>query len=599
SDARFQALARGPDFWVVASAFGTFYRRADNADAWEKIPAGPIEQGDWWGGRAYDRGWDSFGKALGSVTIDPVNPRRWWFTDWYAIYESLDAGQSWTLRIDGIEATVLHTVVQDPNDPGFALIGMADCGAFYSNDGGRSFSKPNTHLSNIKSIAFSSKEPSRLYATGNHEGLWQADHLFISMDRGHSWNPSPHVGLPGQRRMNTVTVHPENPYQLFVGMAGSIAPGEGGVYRSDDGGRQWVWMGEGLPEGKPWFQGDIWSIGTDLVAGVQGDLVALSRGERMVASYDPSTARWTANPAPDGGVPHSLAADHSRPGRFYLGSTTGVYLSENSGRDWRRLYDGQALHVTVDRANPQRLAAGAAQGPIISSDSGETWEPLDTALPFKVDVIPAFVGDRLLVGTGGNGVFWMPLSPGAAEPVTAKKLPPATVPGPEMALPVIGNLHLEQTAQEPGTPPPSWGLWTGEGAPQLQVLPPSADDNTDSNFLRLSSKDGQPTYGTAYNVFKPTRDPFVITGRVRTAPGNTETLFAVESFDEQGRQIQWQTLAQPNPGAAWLAFTQEVVLPPGTARAQLVLSYRGSGAADVTSLSIAPPARLFLEPTHP
>ena len=52
-------------------------------------------------------------------------------------------------------------------------------------------------------------------------------------------------------------------------------------------------------------------------------------------------------------------------------------------------------------------------------DGGDTWTHLDTSLPGRVDWNKgAFAGDRLVVGTGGVGVYWIDVTPKTA---TARK----------------------------------------------------------------------------------------------------------------------------------------------------------------------------------
>jgi len=46
-----------------------------------------------------------------------------------------------------------------------------------------------------------------------------------------------------------------------------------------------------------------------------------------------------------------------------------------------------------------------------------TWIDLDKRLPYRVARLPlTFAGDRIVVGTGGNGVFWIDLN--LATPAT-------------------------------------------------------------------------------------------------------------------------------------------------------------------------------------
>jgi len=114
SEHRFSALAAGPDFLLTASTRGTFYRKNAGEAVWQRVPREGVEQkvaGEPWFNAPERRAasdFDFFGAALGSITVCVNNPQRWFFTDWAGIYETTDGGRHWTLRVDGVEVTVVH-----------------------------------------------------------------------------------------------------------------------------------------------------------------------------------------------------------------------------------------------------------------------------------------------------------------------------------------------------------------------------------------------------------------------------------------------------------------------------------------------------------
>ncbi|MDQ2687896.1 MAG: hypothetical protein M3Y28_08525, partial [Armatimonadota bacterium] len=117
ADDQFNALAAGPDFVLTASSKGTFYKLPSGQTHWQKIDRQGVQEvyeGQEW----FRHKTGGMGSALGSITVDPRDPNHWFFTDWFAIYQTPDAGLHWQLSIDGIEDTVLHDITQDPTDPG-------------------------------------------------------------------------------------------------------------------------------------------------------------------------------------------------------------------------------------------------------------------------------------------------------------------------------------------------------------------------------------------------------------------------------------------------------------------------------------------------
>jgi photosystem II stability/assembly factor-like uncharacterized protein len=426
AEGNFDSLAAGPDFVLTASTKGTFYRLPDGGSGWQKVERQGVqevyERQEW-----FRHSTGGMGDALSSIVVDPRDPAHWFFTDWYAIYQTHDAGRNWALTINGIESTVLHCLTQDPSDPGVVHLGMADNGYFYSLDGGARFHNVGWQKginNNIKCISLSPKAPDRLYATGCRTWEWEANQVFVSVDRGQRWVHSPMTGLPDMTKhdCDSIDVDPRDPYSAWLTVSGDVAPGGGGVYRSTDGGKSWTWQGQGLPQGGGAFSGSIWVVGREIALGADGGLVCISRDRSMVFRRGPDDGVWREAKLNLGGQPNCVVADHSQPGHFYL-AADGVYESADAGASWQKVYDQPAQYVAVDGARPQRVAAGAKDGVVLSLDGGRTWRMTDQRLPHRPYCEVAFAGERLLAGTAGNGAFWMPLSEQGAGPVEARPVP--------------------------------------------------------------------------------------------------------------------------------------------------------------------------------
>ena len=106
----------------------------------------------------------------------------------------------------------------------------------------------------------------------------------------------------------------------------------------------------------------------------------------------------------------------------------GIYRSDDSGQNWKQVFDKGAAYVATDAAVANRVAAGTEDGVILSEDGGDSWKMLDKSLPYRFNNIPAFAGEHLLVGSGGSGVFWMPLSAAGENAVMALDAPKIAPP---------------------------------------------------------------------------------------------------------------------------------------------------------------------------
>jgi photosystem II stability/assembly factor-like uncharacterized protein len=413
----FNAITAGPDYLLLASGDGEVYRLNAGDAVWQPVQRKHIDPRDWWGNVGQRPGWTHFGRGAASITIDPVESDRWFMTDWYAVWRTEDAGRTWTYSADGIESTVVHSITVDPSDPRIVHVGMADNGYLRSDDHGRTFRQirgtgaPN----NVKDVALSPADPKRLYALGPRERGWNADQVYISADSGSSWAKAADAGLPGQREMYSIAVDRPDPKRIYLGLAGPVGDGGGGVYVSDDAAASWRWLGQGLPVGKAFFHDQIWNSGREIAVDAAGQLVCISRRTRGVYFYDQATGRWTASAIDLSGDPYALAADALKPGLFVLGvrgRDGGIYISDDAGRSWRRTHDASTTHVAADATSAGRLLATVQNGILRSDDGGRTWRALDPRLPHRGGRnIPALAGNRVWAGSNGSGIFWMDLPP--------------------------------------------------------------------------------------------------------------------------------------------------------------------------------------------
>ena len=568
SEAGFNALATGPNFVLAASTRGTFYRLDAGQTKWRKIErlgVTEIYEGEKWHSAMEPGKWQHFGASLGAITVDPRDANHWFFSDWFGIYQTRDAGKNWTLTMDGVEVTVLHALAPDPTDAGVVHLGMADNGYFFSENGGARFEKPQGP-SNCKTIAVSPRNPARVYATGDAgNGQWRAAQIWVSVDRGRNWTRSPMLGLPdmAQFSCNSIAVSPDDPFTVYATISKGVKAGEGGVYRSRDGGKSWDWISQGLPQEEV-FAHNIFGIGREIAAGKNGVLSAISRDRKTVYRFD--GAQWTSARSFEN-QPMSVAA--GAPDTFFVGvRNEGVYRSADGGLTWNLAWKGDAAHVAVDESNPTRVAAGVAGGVIWSLDGGATWK-LDADLPYKTRPIVAISDDRLYAGTFGSGAFWMPISPRGAAQLAARPLAQTLAVAQMKPLELVKNGDMNAGTEMPE----GWGLWTGGGAPKLAR--DTATFQASGASLRLDG--GPDAYAAASQTLALTKKPFTISGHLKTTPGIEESNVAIRVVDEQGKQIEWIPLFN-GPVADWTRWEKTVTLPQNAASASLTTTIKGVGS---------------------
>lgn len=583
----FTALAAGPEYVLAGAGDGSVYRRGSGDGAWTKVE-GKAKAPDYWFGNDGNRpGWVHFGKATASLVIDPHTPDRWWLCDWYMLWRSDDAGKLWNYSGDGIEVTCIQNVSQVPDDPGMVHLGMGDNGYFRSTDAGNSYaqvwnSQEGGITNNIKDIAVSPKDFDRLYAIGPEvNGHWYSSQVFVSDDRGTSWRSAAMGGTRDveSRRVNTVVADPNDKDTVFVTVAGKPSD-QGGVFRSQDAGETFEAINEGLPD-EGLFMADIWHVGRELAASSDGSLAAISNYTGQVFAFDPKTRTWTEGEISTIARPNSVAADPFVPGHYLMAAREGgLFESTDAGKTWKNAgLELPAQHVAFDQVVQGRAAVGTEDGVYLTTDGGTEWRRLDGALPNRRANMVGFAGDRVIVGTTGTGVFWLPLTAEAAEPVesTTARLEPEVE-----AEEVLLNGSFDDQGGE--ATPAEWTLrWA------------SADGYAawnDQEFVSAPSSMNLHTEEPGYCVVEqPLPDGLQgkwleVSGKVRVDGDFEESFVAIQIMNEADEQTEWINIFTPTPDAdGWQEFTKTIELPADFATATFLYHANGSGDVWLDDLS--------------
>ncbi|MGH6814711.1 MAG: WD40/YVTN/BNR-like repeat-containing protein [Hyphomicrobiaceae bacterium] len=321
SDARRQTWKlRGPfcAAWpinhVIADAAGTIYAGGGNEwfgpAVWKSADLGAT-----WShssaGLAYAAGEQAI-KAVWSLAH--ADGRLYAGVEPAGLFQSGDAGESWQ-HIVGLRnhpsrphwqpgggGLILHTIVLHPADEQQIWVAISTGGVFHSSDGGKTWQPRNRGTRNdympegqrypdygqcVHSLAMAPGIPDRLYQQ-NHCGMYRSN------DGGREWS-SIEAGLPSTFGF-PAAVHPRDPDTLYLvplngDSVGRYMPdGKAAVWRSRNGGAAWEALRQGLPQENVYY----------------------------------------------GVLRRALATDRLDPAGVYFGSNTGrLYASADEGERWR------------------------------------------------------------------------------------------------------------------------------------------------------------------------------------------------------------------------------------------------------------------------
>ncbi|MGH9230275.1 MAG: WD40/YVTN/BNR-like repeat-containing protein [Acidimicrobiales bacterium] len=333
------------------------------------------------------------------------------------LMRSTDRGTTWREIVRGLgdEGQVLAGVAVAPSDPDVLYLMTRDQGVLRSDNRGTSWRPANGGLSerNLQGLAVSPVSADiAVVAPNTPEGG-----LFRTTDGGGLWSrvgPSDPVTslafLPDGRRVVAGDAHGrvttsrdageawDSPVELdrghavsavAVGAAGEeadtvfAATASGRLFRSDDGGREFAPLGDGLPDEEvrslelsPAYPDDATLWASTWHSGVY---VSTDRGETWERMADGLTMNSQAD---DVGVPQfrTVAAVAERPGRhsLFVGGFDGLFRFDDRRGSWtpiETLTDHiVGLAVSPNFADDRTIAVTTyVKGAFLSRDGGNTW----------------------------------------------------------------------------------------------------------------------------------------------------------------------------------------------------------------------------------
>ena len=201
-------------------------------------------------------------------------------------------------------------------------------------------------------------------------------HVFVSSDEGQHWNLLSRIGTGQDDVITHIIVDPRDSNRLYAS-TWTLYSGGGGVYRSDDAGRNWKLIGLPKETVRALAQAP-----TNPKLFVAGSLTGVYR------STDDGNTWQRISPANHEDLRNfdSVAFDPRDENTIYAGTYHLPWKTTDGGKNWAPVVkgmidDSDVMSIIVDPANSSNVHATACSGIYHSVDAGQNWKRY-SGIPF-------------------------------------------------------------------------------------------------------------------------------------------------------------------------------------------------------------------------
>ena len=349
----------------------------------------------------------SIGPALMSgrisdIVIHPENENLWYVTAGSGgVWKTENSGTTWKSIFDGQKSFSIGCISLDPQNPNIIWVGTGENvggrhvafgdGIYKSEDGGSSWKnmglKKSEHLSKIiihpnnsDIIWVASQGP--LWSIGGERGVYK------SIDGGKSWQQT--LGDSEWVGATDLLIDPRNSNLLYAAtwqrhrtVAGYLGGGPGtSIYKSNDGGENWIKLKKGLPKSN---MGKIGLVLSPQKPDVIYAAIELDRRNGGVYKSENQGASWTKmSDAVAGGTgPHYYQELYASPHNY-----DEIYLADNymqvsfdGGKTFSRMNETEKHvdnHAVAFKSSDENyILVGCDGGLYESFDKTQNWKFID------------------------------------------------------------------------------------------------------------------------------------------------------------------------------------------------------------------------------
>ncbi|TDR23246.1 VPS10 domain-containing protein [Marinicella litoralis] len=346
----------------------------------------------------------SIGPALMSgrisdVAIDPNNENIWYVgVASGGVWKTVNSGTTWEPIFDKQQVYSIGSVTLDPQNSNRIWVGTGENvggrhmsfgdGIYLSEDGGGSWKKKGLEQSErISTVVVHPKDSNTLWVAAQGP-LWSKGGqrgLYKTTDGGKQWKKV--LGDDQWTGATDVVMDPRNPDRLYAAtwqrhrtVAAYMGGGpETAIYKTEDGGDNWVKLSNGLPKGP------MGKIGLAISPQKPDEIYAAIEEQRRTGgiykSFDQGASWNKQSDAVSGGTgPHYYQELYASPHHYdllYL-MNNSLLISEDGGKNYRLMNEGNKHgdnHAIAFKASdPDYVLAGSDGGLYESFDLTNTWK---------------------------------------------------------------------------------------------------------------------------------------------------------------------------------------------------------------------------------